>query len=123
MEPFIAEDEVECKSCHLMTAHSHNEGVAEFAKYLNRNGYTKKPKTDNTIRDFFRDFCEKFIVQSRLLGKICLQADERTEKKQGTRNEMHVVEQSSSRFKKDNSEATFPKQDWYLTVKAQDQFL
>ncbi len=49
-----------------------NEGVAGVAKYLNRNGYTKKLRQNNTIPGFFKRFCEKCIVQSCLYGKDCL---------------------------------------------------
>ena len=89
----IAEDEVEViRVIYDRYIHT-NEGVAGVAKYLNRNGYVKKLRQNNTIPGFSRDFVKNVLYNPVYMGKIAY-GRRRTEKKQGTRNEMHVVEQS-----------------------------
>ncbi len=91
----IAEDEVEViRVIYDRYIHT-NEGVAGVAKYLNRNGYVKKLRQNNTIPGFSRDFVKNVLYNPVYMGKIAY-GRRRTEKKQGTRNEMHVVEQSNT---------------------------
>ena len=47
------------------------------------------------------------------MGKIAY-GRRRTEKKQGTRNEMHVVEQSEFPVYEGQHEAIISEEDWYL---------
>lgn len=57
----IAEDEVEViRVIYDRYIHT-NEGVAGVAKYLNRNGYTKKLRQNNTIPGFSRDFVKNVL--------------------------------------------------------------
>ena len=90
-----------------------NEGVAGVAKYLNRNGYTKKLRQNNTIPGFSRDFVKNVLYNPVYMGKIAY-GRRRTEKKQGTRNEMHVVEQSEFPVYEGQHEAIISEEDWYL---------
>ena len=92
-ELVIAKDEAEViRVIYDRYIHT-NEGIAGVAKYLNRNGYTKKLRQNNTIPGFSRDFVKNVLYNPVYLGKIAY-GRRRTEKKQGTRNDMHVVEQS-----------------------------
>src|SRR5699024_3669327 len=89
----IAEDEVEViRVIYDRYIHT-NEGVAGVAKYLNRNGFVKKLRQNNVIPGFSRNFVQDVLDNPVYMGKIAY-GRRRTEKKQGTRNEMHVVEQS-----------------------------
>ena len=102
----IAEDEVEViRVIYDRYIHT-NEGVAGVAKYLNRNGYTKKLRQNNTIPGFSRDFVKNVLYNPVYMGKIAY-GRRRTEKKQGTRNEMHVVEQSEFPVYEGQHEASY----------------
>ena len=90
-----------------------NEGVAGVAKYLNRNGYVKKLRQNSTIPGFLRDFVKNVLYNPVYMGKIAY-GRRRTEKKQGTRNEMHVVEQSEFPVYEGQHEAIISEEDWYL---------
>lgn len=112
-ELVIAEDEVEViRVIYDRYIHT-NEGVAGVAKYLNRNGYTKKLRQNNTIPGFSRDFVKNVLYNPVYMGKIAY-GRRRTEKKQGTRNEMHVVEQSEFPVYEGQHEAIISEEDWYL---------
>ena len=109
----IAEDEVEViRVIYDRYIHT-NEGVAGVAKYLNRNGYVKKLRQNNTIPGFSRDFVKNVLYNPVYMGKIAY-GRRRTEKKQGTRNEMHVVEQSEFPVYEGQHEAIISEEDWYL---------
>ncbi len=90
-----------------------NEGVAGVAKYLNRNGFIKKLRQNNTIPGFSRNFVQDVLDNPVYMGKIAY-GRRRTEKKQGTRNEMHVVEQSEFPIYEGQHEAIISEEDWYL---------
>ena len=70
-----------------------NDGVSGVAKYLNRQGFVKKLRQNGTIPGFSASFVKSIIDNPVYMGKIAY-GRRRTEKKIGTRNEMHVVEQS-----------------------------
>ena len=112
-ELVIAEDEAEViRVIYDRYIHT-NEGVAGVAKYLNRNGYVKKLRQNNTIPGFSRDFVKNVLYNPVYMGKIAY-GRRRTEKKQGTRNEMHVVEQSEFPVYEGQHEAIISEEDWYL---------
>ena len=109
----IAEDEVEViRVIYDRYIHT-NEGVAGIAKHLNRNGFVKKLRQNNTIPGFSRDFVKNVLDNPVYMGKIAY-GRRRTEKKQGTRNEMHVVEQSEFPVYEGQHEAIISEEDWYL---------
>ena len=83
----IAEDKVEVIRVIYDRYINTNEGVVGVVKYLNRNGLIKKLRQNNTIPGFSKNFVQDVLD----MGKI-VYGRRRTEKKQGTRNEMHVVE-------------------------------
>lgn len=70
-----------------------NDGINGVANYLNNHGYTKKLRQNGTIPGFSSSFIKKIIDNPVYMGKIAY-GRRRTEKKTGTRNETHVVEQS-----------------------------
>lgn len=109
----IAEDEVEViRIIYDRYIHT-NEGVAGVAKYLNRNGFVKKLRQNNTIPGFSRNFVQDVLDNPVYMGKIAY-GRRKTEKKQGTRNEIHVVEQSEFPVYDGQHEAIISEEDWYL---------
>ena len=116
----IAEDEVEViRIIYDRYIHT-NEGVAGVAKYLNRNGFVKKLRQNNTIPGFSRNFVQDVLDNPVYMGKIAY-GRRKTEKKQGTRNEMHVVEQSEFPVYDGQHEAIISEEDWYLAQEKRKQ--
>ena len=68
-----------------------NDGVSGVAKYLNQQGFVKKLRQNGTIPGFSASFVKSIIDNPVYMGKIAY-GRRRTEKKIGTRNEMHVVD-------------------------------
>lgn len=64
------------------------------ANYLNNHGYTKKIRQNGTIPGFSSNFVKVVLDNPVYRGKIAY-GRRRTEKKIGSRNEMHVVEQDA----------------------------
>ena len=92
-ELLIADDEVEIIKIIFDRYIHTSEGISGVANYLNNHGYTKKLRQNNTIPGFSASFVKDVIDNPVYMGKIAY-GRRRTEKKVGTRNEMHVVEQS-----------------------------
>ena len=90
----IAEDEVEViRVIYDRYIHT-NEGVAGVAKYLNRNGFIKKLRQNNTIPGFSRNFVQDVLDNPVYMGKIAY-GRRRTEKVHGTRNDYRLIEQDN----------------------------
>ena len=81
--------------------------------YLNNHGYTKKLRQNGTIPGFSGSFIKKIIDNPVYMGKIAY-GRRRTEKKTGTRNETHVVEQSDFPVYEGVHEAIISEEDWDL---------
>ena len=92
-ELVIAEDEVVIIQMIFERYIHTNDGINGVANYLNNHGYTKKLRQNGTILGFSSSFIKKIIDNQVYMGKIAY-GRRRTEKKTGTRNETHVVEQS-----------------------------
>jgi site-specific DNA recombinase len=87
----IADDEVEIiRIIYDRYIHT-NSGINGVASYLNDNGYTKKLRQNNTIPGFSSGFVKSVLDNPVYMGKIAY-GRRRTEKKIGTRNEMHIIE-------------------------------
>ena len=100
-ELVIAEDEAEViRVIYDRYIHT-NEGVAGVAKYLNRNGYTKKLRQNNTIPGFSRDF-----VKNVLYNPVYMEEQKRN-RVQETR--CTWLSSRSSRFMKGSTKLSFPK--------------
>ena len=110
---FIAEDEVDVIRTIFDRYIHTNDGVSGVAKYLNRQGFVKKLRQNGTIPGFSASFVKSIIDNPVYMGKIAY-GRRRTEKKQGTRNEMHVVEQSEFPVYDGQHEAIISEEDWYL---------
>lgn len=90
-----------------------NDGINGVAKYLNNHGYTKNLRQNNTIPGFSAHFVKNVLDNPVYMGKIAY-GRRRTEKKMGTRNEMHVVEQSEFPVYEGQHEAIVSEEDWSL---------
>lgn len=92
-ELVIAEDEVEIIQMIFERYIYTNDGINGVANYLNNHGYTKKLRQNGTIPGFTSSFIKKIIDNLIYMAKIAY-GRRQTAKKNGTRNETHVVEQS-----------------------------
>lgn len=109
----IAEDEVEIiRIIYDRYIHT-NAGINGVASYLNDNGYTKKLRQNNTIPGFSSSFVKNVLDNPVYMGKIAY-GRRRTEKKIGTRNEMHIVVQSEFPIYEGCHEAIISETDWQL---------
>ena len=90
-----------------------NSGINGVASYLNDNGYTKKLRQNNTIPGFSSGFVKSVLDNPVYMGKIAY-GRRRTEKKIGTRNEMHIVEQDEYPIYDGHHEAIISEEDWQL---------
>lgn len=109
----IADDEAEIiRIIYDRYIHT-GDGIGAVAKYLNHNGYTKKLRQNNTISGFSESFVKAVLDNPVYMGKIAY-GRRRTEKKAGTRNEMHVVEQSEYPIYEGCHEAIISESDWQL---------
>ena len=112
-ELLIAEDEVDVIRTIFDRYIHTNDGVSGVAKYLNRQGFVKKLRQNGTIPGFSASFVKSIIDNPVYMGKIAY-GRRRTEKKIGTRNEMHVVEQSEFPVYEGKHEAIISEVDWNL---------
>ena len=112
-ELVIAEDEVEIIQMIFDRYIHTNDGINGVANYLNNHGYTKKLRQNGTIPGFSASFIKKIIDNPVYMGKIAY-GRRRTEKKTGTRNETHVVEQSDFPVYEGVREAIIAEEDWEL---------
>lgn len=109
----IAEDEVDViRAIYDRYIHT-NDGVSGVAKHLNSHGYTKKLRQNGTIPGFSANFVKDVLDNPIYMGKIAY-GRRRTEKKLGTRNEMHIVEQSEFPIYDGQHEAIISEEDWNL---------
>ena len=109
----IADDEVEVIRIIFDRYIHTNSGIRGVATYLNDNGYTKKLRQNNTIPGFSSGFIKSVLDNPVYMGKIAY-GRRRTEKKIGTRNEMHIVEQDEYPIYDGCHEAIISETDWQL---------
>ena len=109
----IAEDEVEVVRLIYDRYIHTNDGINGVAKYLNDHGYKKKIRQNGTIPGFSSNFVKDVLDNPVYMGKIAY-GRRKTEKKLGTRNEMHVVEQDEFPIYEGQHEAIISEEDWNL---------
>ena len=109
----IAEDEADViRVIYDQYLHT-NAGVNGVAKYLNSHGYTKKIRQNGTMSSFSSAFVRDVLDNPIYMGKIAY-GRRKIEKKLGTRNEMHVVEQKDFPVYAGQHEAIISEKDWQL---------
>ena len=112
-ELLIAEDEVEViRVIYDRYIHT-RDGINGVAKYLNSHGYEKKLRQNGTIPGFSTKFVTDVLDNPVYMGKIAY-GRRKTEKKLGTRNEVHVVEQDEYPVYDGQHEAIISEEDWKL---------
>lgn len=112
-ELVIADDEVEIIQIIFDRFIHTSEGINGVANYLNNHGYKKKLRQNNTIEGFSTSFVKKVLDNPIYMGKIAY-GRRKTEKKQGTRNEMHIVAQSEYPIYEGQHEGIISEEDWNL---------
>jgi site-specific DNA recombinase len=112
-EMLIADDEAEIIRIIYDRYIYTKEGVSGVANYLNNHGYTKKIRQNGTIPGFSSDFVKDVLDNPIYMGKMPY-GRRKTEKKLGTRNEMHVVEQSEYPIYDGQHDAIVSEEDWNL---------
>lgn len=109
----IADDEADAiRTIYDRYIHT-NDGIIGVAKYMNNHGYVKKLRQNNTIPGFSANFVKLVLDNPVYKGKIAY-GRRKTEKKLGTRNEMHIVEQSDFPIYEGQHEAIISEEDWQL---------
>ena len=112
-ELVIAEDEAYIIRMIFDRYINTDDGINGVANYLNNHGYTKKLRQNGTIPGFSTSFVKKIIDNPIYMGKIAY-GRRRTEKKNGTRNETHVVEQTEYPIYEGIHEAIISEEEWNL---------
>ena len=112
-ELVIAEDEADIIRMIFDRYINTDDGINGVANYLNNHGYTKKLRQNGTIPGFSTSFVKKIIDNPIYMGKIAY-GRRRTEKKNGTRNETHVVEQTEYPIYEGIHEAIISEEEWNL---------
>ncbi len=90
-----------------------SDGIHGVAEYLNKHGYQKKVRQNGYLQLFSRSFVDGVLDNPVYMGKIAY-GRRRTEKKVGTRNEMHVIEQDEFPIYDGQHEAIVSEEDWNL---------
>ena len=116
----IAEDEAEVIRIIFDRYIHTNEGINGVASYLNKHGYVKKMRQNNTIPGFSSHFIKLVLDNPIYMGKIAF-GRHKTEKRLGTRNEMHVVKQSNFPIYDGQHEAIISESDWNLAQEKRHQ--
>ncbi len=114
-ELVIAEDEADIIRMIFDRYINTDDGINGVANYLNNHGYTKKLRQNGTIPGFSTSFVKKIIDNPIYMGKIAY-GRRRTEKKNGTRNETHIVEQSEYPIYEGIHEAIISEEEWKLAL-------
>lgn len=112
-ELLVAEEEAEVIRVIFDRYIHTNDGIRGVAVYLNNHGYTKKLRQNGTIPGFSTSFVKDVLDNPVYMGKIAY-GRRKTEKKLGTRNEMHVVEQSEFPIYDGQHEGIVSEEDWNL---------
>ncbi|MCC8163851.1 MAG: recombinase family protein, partial [Lachnospiraceae bacterium] len=109
----IAEDEAEVIRLIFDRYIRTNDGINGVCSYLNSHGYTKKLRQNGTIPGFSSSFV-KGVLDNPVYAGMIAYGRRKTEKKIGTRNEMHIVEQSEFPVYEGQHEAIISEEDWNL---------
>ena len=112
-ELLIAESEAEVVRVIFDRYIHSNGGAGTVAEYLNDYGYTKVIRQNGSLPAFSASFVVAVIDNPVYMGKIAY-GRRRTEKKIGTRNEMHKVSQNEFGLYDGQHEAIVTEEVWQL---------
>ena len=111
--PLAVEEEAEAIRI-IFDKYVHTDmGANGLARYLANHGIGKIQRQNGKNPLFDAALIRRILKNPVYCGKIAY-GRRRTEKKQGTRNEMHVVEQSEFPIYEGQHEAIISEEDWYL---------
>lgn len=88
-------------------------GIAAIAAYLNKQGYKKKKRQNNTLDGFSTGFIKGVLDNPVYCGKLSY-GRRKNEKVPGTRNEYHVVKQEKYMLNDGVHEGIISEDDWNL---------
>lgn len=117
---FIAEDEVEIIRLIYDKFINTTMGINAVAAYLNRNGYMKKKRQNNTLDGFSSSFIKGVLDNPIYCGKMPY-GRRKNEKKPGTRNEYRIVKQDSFMLYDGEHEAIISEEDWRLAQRKREE--
>ena len=117
---FIAEDEVEIIRLIYDKFINTTMGINAVAAYLNRNGYMKKKRQNNTLDGFSSSFIKGVLDNPIYCGKMPY-GRRKNEKKPGTRNEYRIVKQDSFMLYDGEHEAIISEDDWRLAQRKREE--
>ncbi len=109
----IAENEAEVVRIIFDRYIHSNGGSGSVAEYLNEHGYSKVMRQNGSLPAFSAAFVIAVIDNPVYMGKIAY-GRRRTEKKLGTRNEMHKVNQEEFGLYDGQHEAIVTEETWQL---------
>ncbi|MDL2302563.1 recombinase family protein [Lachnospiraceae bacterium OttesenSCG-928-D06] len=116
----IAEDEAETiRLIYDKYIHT-NMGVNAIAAYLNKHGYKKKKRQNNTLDGFSSSFIKGVLDNPIYCGKMPY-GRRKNEKVPGTRNDYHVVKQDSYMLFDGAHDAIIPEEDWQFVQKKREE--
>ena len=115
-ELIIADDEAEIIRLIYDKYINTTMGVGKIAAWLNSQGYKKKIRQNNTLDTFSSAFVKGVLDNPIYCGKLAY-GRRHNEKKNGTRNEYHIIKQKEYMLSDGVHEAIIPEADW-LVAKA-----
>ncbi len=118
-ELVIAEEEAEAVRVIFDKYINTTMGAAKIADWLNQHGYRKIKRQNNTLDSFTAPFILGVLDNPVYCGKIAY-GRRRNEKKQGSRNEYHVVKTDDYMLHDGVHEAIISEADW-LKARARRQ--
>ena len=116
----IADDEVEIIRLIYDKFINTTMGINAIAAFLNRNGYVKKKRQNNTLDGFSSSFIKGVLDNPIYCGKMPY-GRRKNEKKPGTRNEYRIVKQESFMLYDGEHEAIISEEDWRLAQKKREE--
>ena len=109
----IAEDEAEViRIIYDKYVHT-TMGVSKIAIWLNSHGYKKKKRQNNTLDSFSAAFVRGVLENPIYCGKLAY-GRRHNEKRQGTRNQYHIVKQEKYMLYDGIHEPIVSEADWHL---------
>lgn len=112
-ELIIAEDEAEViRIIYDKYVHT-TMGVSKIAIWLNSHGYKKKKRQNNTLDSFSAAFVRGVLENPIYCGKLAY-GRRHNEKRQGTRNQYHIVKQEKYMLYDGIHEPIVSEADWHL---------
>ena len=112
----VVEDEAEAIRVIYQKFGMEGYGMARIAKWMNANGYKKKPRQNGTTELFSTAFVKGVLDNPVYAGKIAY-GRRKNEKMEGTRNKYHIVKQQEYDIFEGKHEAIVSEELWAIVAK------